>query len=503
METSLPVHAVMTRGVRARSVSDRGDAHPVDRLGLGAIGALVPASLVDEVISQCGKQETRVRALPARVTLYMVLGLWFCPHAGYGEVLHRVFDQLRDSVRAGRLRIPTVPALVQARRRLGREPLKALFHRLRGAHADSSAPGMSLFGFQIALLKVSVDGTQLDVTDTPANRRAFGAPPTGRYGSGRYPQIRVLTVIACGTRAILDAVWGPWSVGELPLLEKLVRGGIIRQGMLVLADRYFTGHPQVSQIIATGADLVFRTPARRKLPVITELSDGSYLSVLPGPVYSRKGDWRRAPHQRGPRLGLHARQTTGIPIRVVEAEITITPEHGQPRTESYRLITTLLDPEQASAEQIARVYAERWESETGYADLKTYLRGRHGVLRSKDPNGIAQELYALLIVYQIVQIARARAALDHPNSQVVDPDRVSFTVTLRAIARTIGKTASPRRLLKDALNEIRTHPFLKRRPRTKPREHKGTVALALAVTRTPPGKATYTLTLRTPQPQPG
>jgi IS4 transposase len=78
----------------------------------------------------------------------------------------------------------------------------------------------------------------------------------------------------------------------------------------------------------------------------------------------------------------------------VEYTVTVVPEHGQTRTESYRLITTLLDPARAPAGQVARTYAERWESETGYADLKTYLRGPRKVLRSKDPNGVAQELYA-------------------------------------------------------------------------------------------------------------
>ena len=361
---------------------------------------------------------------------------------------------------------------------------------------------MSMFGYQLALLKVSLDGTRLDVADTPANRRAFGAPPSGRYGSGRYPQIRVLTVIACGTRAILDAVWGPWSTGELPLLDKLVRGGAIRGGMLVLADRYFTGHPQVSSIVACGAHLVFRTSVRRVLAPVAELPDGSYLSVLPGPVYSRKDDWRRPAAERAAPLGLRKRRERGIRVRVVEATITVTPEHGEPRTEHYRLITTLLDPAQAPAEQIALLYAERWESETGYAELKTYLRGRHGVLRSKDPNGIAQELYALLIVYQIVQIALAKAALDQPGHPVVDPDRVSFTATLRALIRTIGSTEPARLLLRDALEEVRRQPLLTRRSRTKPRELKGTVALALASARNPPGKATYSLTLRPPAAEP-
>src|SRR5689334_15006148 len=133
-----------------------------------------------------------------------------------------------------RWRAPTVSAAVQARRRLGRAPLKALFGRLCGTvPAAAHLPGMTAFGRELALLKVSADGTRLDVADTPANRRAFGDPPGGRIGPGRYPQIRLLSLIACGTRALIDAAWSTVSVGEPLLLDKLVYRGNFHPGMLV------------------------------------------------------------------------------------------------------------------------------------------------------------------------------------------------------------------------------------------------------------------------------
>jgi hypothetical protein len=243
----------------------------------------LPAQLIDEVIAECGRQEQRVRVLPARIALYFTLALWFCPGQGYPEVLRVLFRQFRPHLRTGRWRIPTVSAAVKARHRLGREPLKALFRRLRGSHADPSEPGMSAFGLELALLKVSVDGTSLDVADTTANRAAFGAPPrNGKGAAGPFPKIRLLTLIACGTRTIVDAVWGPFATGELTLLGKLVGLGALRPGMLVLADRYLSGHPQVTQVIAAGAELVFRAQNNRRLPVLTELPDGSYLSVRSG-----------------------------------------------------------------------------------------------------------------------------------------------------------------------------------------------------------------------------
>jgi hypothetical protein len=495
----LPGNAATMGAVGAMPLLSSSGEHVLDRLGLGAIPDLLPAQLIDKVIADCGRQEQRVRALPARVALYFTLALWFCPGQGYAEVLRVLFRQLRPHLRTGRWRIPTVSAAVKARHRLGREPVKALFKHLRGSHAEPCEPGMSMFGLELALLKVSVDGTSLDIADTAANRAAFGAPPrNGKGAEGPFPKIRLLTLIACGTRTIVDAVWGPFATGELTLLGKLVGLGALRPGMLVLADRYFSGHPQVAQVIATGADLVFRAQNNRRLPVLTELSDGSYLSVLPAANLPTKGDQLRAGGGHCPRMGLNKRYARGIPIRVVEAVITVVPEQGDTRTESYLLITTLLDPAAAPADKIAALYHERWESETGYADLKTYLRGRQHILRSKSPNGVAQELYALLIVYQLVQITRSRAARAHPDQADIDPDRVSFTVTLRALARSIGETAKANRLLQDVFEEIWSQPLLQRRPRGKPREIKGTPAFVRAIQRTPPGHVEYKITTRKP-----
>jgi hypothetical protein len=112
---------------------------------------------------------------------------------------------------------------------------------------------------------------------------------------------------------------------------------------------------------------------------------------------------------------------------------------------------------------------------------------------------VAQELYALLIVYQLVQITRARAALDHPEADPVDPDRISFTVTLRALVRVVGQRVAPARLFGEVLREIRAQPLLVRRPRAKPRECKGTIALARATIRQPPGGVEYKLTTRAPK----
>jgi hypothetical protein len=171
--------------------------------------------------------------------------------------------------------------------------------------------------------------------------------------------------------------------------------------MIVLADRNFGTAPMVAAVAGTGADLLFRIKAGRRLPVCRRLPDGSWIS----------------------RIGR-------VVVRVIRAEITITTSAGS-RTEVYQLVTTLTDPDAVTgspAAEIIKLYHERWEIETAYLEMKsTILDGR--VLRARTPAGVSQEVYALLVTYQALRIAISDATLAHPE---LDPDRGSFTVALYA-----------------------------------------------------------------------
>lgn len=469
-------------------MSDRIASACADAGGLD-IDALVdalPAQVVDDALAACGYADRRVRLLPVRVLIVWLLAWWLTPDAGYREVLLRVWGR----VGGGRV-VPSAAALVQARRRVGPAPLKALWRRLCGAYADADTVGAFLAGRRIGLLKTSVDGTTLDVADSPANRIAFG-DPGHTNGLGRLPQIRLLTLICSGTRAVIDAVWGPVAVSEIALLSKLVFGGVFTGNMLVVADRYFDGMAQIHLLAATGADVLVRCKDKRNLTVRTELCDGSYLSVLPAPEHPpRHGDTRGLPAHGGNRA---ARLRRGLLVRVVEATVVVFKDGYPPRVCRYRLLTTLRDPTEVTATQLVACYHERWESETAYAELKTHLRGANRILRSQTPDGVAQELYALLIAFQIVQITRVAAAVNHPGGPC-DPDRISFTITLRAITRMITSTAVT---LRHVLTEIHNHRLVERRDRSKPRALAGTENMTKQARAFPPGPVTYSINPRTP-----
>ena len=116
------------------------------------------------------------------------------------------------------------------------------------------------------------------------------------------------------------------------------------------------------------------------LPPCRVLPDGSFWSVMPTPAESARQGQARA---RGRVL---ARPPEGHLVRVIEYDITIADAAGGTRTEPFRLVTTLLDHERAPAAQLAALYHQRWEAETGFADLKTRLRGAAFTLRSRTPD---------------------------------------------------------------------------------------------------------------------
>ena len=377
------------------------------QMGLAVLAEYVPAELVDQVLVETGRVQRRVRRLPARVTVWFVLALTLFSGEGYRGVWRHLVHAEADGRSA-----PSSTGLSQARRRLGVQPLSQLFVRLRGARAHPGQPGAFLRGLRL----VACDGTTVDVPDTPANTEAFIRCRNSR-GVGAFPKLRLVTLIECGTHAVIDAAFGEQS--EQQLTRSLL--GSLEAGMLLLADRNFPSHKLWREAAATGAHLLWRIKTSVLLPRVGVLCDGSWLAVLPCPGTGRR---------------------RGIWVRVIEYQVTVrVSDHTgdlSTRTELFRLITTITDPDQASAAELAGGYHERWEAETGYKALKTHQRGPRQVLRSHDPDGIAQEMYAYLITYQALRRLMHHAAA----TAGIDPDRLSFTTTLRAVRRWITSAAT-------------------------------------------------------------
>jgi hypothetical protein len=224
----------------------------------------------------------------------------------------------------------------------------------------------------------------------------------------------MVALVECGTHAVFDATIGALRTGEHALAREVFAG--LEPGMLLLADRGFFGVDLWKAAAASGADLLWRVRKDIVLPVIEQLSDGSYLTEI--------FDQADIHHTR-----------PGAPVRAVE--YTLGGQEGV-----YRLITTILDPASAPAAELAALYAQRWEFESTLDEIKTHLGGPHLVLRSQHPDGAEQELYGFLLVHHAIRHLMHQAASDADH----DPDRISFTRSLRVVRRQVIDQAafSPR-----------------------------------------------------------
>jgi hypothetical protein len=380
----------------------------------------ISPELVDEIVAQTGRREHRRRLLPAAAVVYFVLALSLFSGAdsmvppGYRSVMRWLSNGLRQ-VRGTFL--ATSSALTKARQRLGVEPLQTLFARERGPLGSPDTPGVFAFGRRL----VAWDGTGLDLADTPENEHAFGR----LRGGG--PQPRLLTLTECGTHALIDAAFagitGAGGLSEHKLARQVLRS--LRAGMLLLGDRNFAGHESWGLTADTGADLLWRIKSNLVFVPLEVLPDGSFISVMPTPAEGIRHGRARAKGR------ILARPPVGHTVRIIEYVVTVTASDGSSRNEPFRLVTTILDPQEAPAKTLATLYHERWEIENSYQEMKPRLRGAEFILRSKSPDLVRQELFAFLTVYQALCSFRAEAA--HQGG--IDPDRVSFTVTVR-VART-------------------------------------------------------------------
>ena len=411
-----------------------------DHIALGVLTRSFPPSLVDAAIQTAGKGEQRHRLLPARLVFYYVLALGLFSDSSYEEVMRNLVEGLAyQSGWKTRWVVPTKGAISQARARLGAAPLKRCFDTACVPMATETTPGAFYRSWRL----MAIDGTNLDVPDTAENDEEFGRPTPSRGEGSAFPQVRLVGLGECGTHAITAVAIGGYETGENTLATELV--GKLSPGMLLLADRGFGGsYTLFSAMASSGADLLWRVKSTAVLPVLERFSDGSYRSEL-----VIKDEKRR--------------KQQVIAIRVIAYEID---DEGRPQAEetTYRLITTILDPDSAPASELSGLNLERWEFETLLDELKTHERGPRVVLRSKSPDGVCQEIYGYLCTHYAIRALMCE--VESPDG--IDPDRVSFTRSLRAVPRTvragIGTTAHAfREALHAAAGEI-TRELLPERP---------------------------------------
>src|SRR5260370_28419772 len=353
--------------------------------------------------------------LPAWLTGYFTVALALFREWGAGRVMRRLAGVLAWAERGVTVVIPSEEALSNARNRLGPARLRLLFEKTAGVLARQGTPVAFCRGRRL----VSLDGTTLDVKDTEANWQEFGGPstkgPSGAKLRGAFAQVRLRARAECGTRALIAAATGACRTGEKTLARQLLPR--LGPGMLLLADANFACYELWAIAAATGADLLWRAGAQLGLPAGEVLADGTYLSRLKAPRHLRR------------------QGAEDITVRVIEYHIQ---DASGEVTETFTLITTLLDPEPAPARELAGLYHARGEIETAIGTCKTEMKGAGILLRSKTPEGAEQQVRPLLCAYPAIpDLLFAAAALARQ-----DPLRISFVNALDVVRGPVGSPGS-------------------------------------------------------------
>ncbi|HEY6795919.1 MAG TPA: IS4 family transposase [Kineosporiaceae bacterium] len=401
----------------------------------------VPRDAIDPVVQGLGKAAQRSDGkLPPHVTAYLTMGLWLFPDDPYEEVATKVTGGLdRFGCWDASWSVPSASGITQARKRLGSQVMREVFEAVAEPVATPRTRGVWLGERRL----VAIDGFDVDVPDTGENAAEFGYAGSGDNRSA-YPKVRVVALTECGTHAFLAGEVAGYGTGEKTLARRLYPR--LHGDEILTADRNFYSFEDWALAAGTGADLLWRAPTGLSLPVVRILTDGSYLTVLIKPSVRGK---RREQILAAVTGGADPADPDAIPqawddeghqlaflARVVEYDVP--DRDGNGSGELIVLLTTLTDPDDARADDLADAYHQRWEQETGQDQLKTHLRGPGKILRSRLPDLVRQEIWAWLTVHYALSVLATRAA----EAADVDPDRISFSRLLRIVRRTATGTAA-------------------------------------------------------------
>lgn len=363
---------------------------------------------IEAALSTTGKASVRRRRLPADQAIWLVIGMSMMRDLPIAEVVDRLALALPDK----RKYVMAPSAISQARSRLGPEPVEWLFLRSAESWAHASASSHRWNGLAV----YGVDGSTMRVADSPENRAHFGAQ-SGRLGSqSSYPLLRIVVLTAVRSHVVAAASFGPYD-SEHTYAADLWSS--VPASSVVLVDRAFLAATILIPLARDGRHWVTRATARSKWTTIEKLGRGDEIVELEVSHQARCTDpsLPRAWRMRAIRY-----QRRGFPPQW--------------------LLTSLVDASKYPRDEVVLLYHERWELELGYDELKTEMLAREEALRSKSPAAVTQELWGLLLAYNLIRLEMERIAAEAG----VEPRRVSFVAALRLVCDALdwfGMTASP------------------------------------------------------------
>jgi len=418
----------------------------------------INAEWITEALEATGAASLRKRRLPAEQVVWLVIGMALYRNLPIVEVVRSLDLALPGPKDRRGVAGSAVP---QARERLGDEPMQWLFERTGRTWADRSAEAHRFRGLTVW----GVDGSTLEVPDTPDNREHFGGTETERGVSG-YPLARIVVLMAPRSHLLRSASIGGYWQGEVSLAESL--WPTVPDDSVTLVDRGFFGAPTLLGLTEKGRNRhwVTRKKAKLRLRTVERLKHGEEIVEMEvsssarrtDPSLPRKWRMRTIPYQR----------------KGFRPEV---------------LLTSLLDDKAFPGAELVALYHERWELELGYDEIKTKMLERKETLRSQYARVVWQELWGILLAYNLVRLEAERVA----TIAGVAPTRISFISILRElrVAFVMWQHTSPgalperlRQLEEDLAHfvlperrsersfpravKIKMSPYLRKRPQTPP-----------------------------------
>jgi len=378
-------------------------ARLADFLTVGFLAMQCPVGQVKQTLEKHGAHSRRQRGLPHEVLVYFVMMMVLYAKVAYEDVMGLVVEGLRGALGEPGLEKATVTkgAISQARAAVGEAPLRDLYEEQVRPHGPEDMPGVMFHGHRV----MALDGSTLTMPDEESNAEFYGRL-SGGYGEAGFPVIRFVGMTECGTHTICFAKHGPFKEGELTLAQCVMDRA--DKSMVVTADRGFGSYDFWQRGLRTGAKLLFRVKSNLQLPRLEALADGSYISE----IRSNKNSGEKIKKTK---------------VRVIEYVLDAIPG-AQP---SYRLITNWMEPGAPDAVELAALYHQRWTIEESFDELKTHLADRKVVLRSKRPELVRQEFYALLLAHAAIRKLMTQAA-HRTQQRAVD---LSFIHVVRVLQR--------------------------------------------------------------------
>lgn len=372
---------------------------------IALFGRLGVNEAATQAIDLTGRRNRRDCPLKPMLVVWLVLAMTLHRRLSIGNVFRKLVALIQEREPELVARPVTDEAVIHAKARLGFEPFKLLFESLAGrGHGTVHFHGYRVWG---------IDGVEFTLPDSPANVARFPkAKP--KQGTSAFPSLRAVCLVNTVNRKVRDVSFSPRSVAETKHLETLLDRNL-GSGDIVIMDRGLSASWVFTVCEHLDVDFLARIPVHWTFIEKQRLGTGDSIVSLRSNFARRCSLEKRGFHPRTP---------------VIARKITYKVGGGQTVT----LLTSLTDAKLFPARELALLYHQRWECELVYNEMKNHLAvachaRQRTVFRSKRPDGVLQEAYSLMIVYNLLR----ELILEASSEADAQPLEFSFTDALQVI----------------------------------------------------------------------